>query len=161
MNTSKPAPDPSPAATPTPAQSARALLKEFQEKFAAFRENMPLAIGIDKQLLARFPELDRKVLRIALGIHTNSSQYLKMMAKATFRVDLDGNKGDEVTAAHRAHAADTLRERFKKADELRKAERQAETAQREAETAQREAEEAARLRAEKLSQLTAKFSRNN
>jgi ProP effector len=153
MNTSKPAPDPSPAAAPTPAQSARALLKEFHEKFAAFRENMPLAIGIDKQLLARFPELDRKVLRIALGIHTNSSQYLKMMAKATFRVDLDGNKGDEVTAAHRAHAADTLRERFKKADELRKAERQAETAQ-------READEAARLRAEKLSQLTAKFSRN-
>jgi ProP effector len=153
MNTSKPAPDPSLATAPTPAHSARALLKEFHEKFAAFRENMPLAIGIDKQLLARFPELDRKVLRIALGIHTNSSQYLKMMAKATVRVDLDGNKGDEVTAAHRAHAADTLRERFKKADDLRKAQRQAEAAQ-------REAEEAARVRAEKLSQLTAKFSRN-
>ncbi|MES2535553.1 MAG: ProQ/FinO family protein [Pseudomonadota bacterium] len=153
MNTSNPAPDTSPAAALTPAHSARNLLKEFQAKFPAFREFMPLAIGIDKQLLARFPELDRKVLRIALGIHTNSSQYLKAMAKATARVDLDGNKADEVTEAHRTHAADTLRERFKKADELRKA-------QRAAESAQREAEEAARVRAEKLSQLTEKFSRN-
>ncbi len=134
-----------PIPTPNPAQSARALLKELQEQFAPFRECMPLAIGIDKQLLARLPGLDRKVLRIALGIHTNSLRYLKGMEKATVRFDLDGNATDEVVETHRAHASEILRERFKKAAEQRKA--------------QREAEEAARQSAEKLNQLTAKFSR--
>lgn len=134
--------------TPTPisapAQPARTLLKELQGKFAVFREYMPLAIGIDKQLRARLPELDRKVLRAALGIHTNSLRYLKGMEKATVRFDLDGNAADEVAETHRAHASEILRERFKKAAAQRKAER--------------EAEEAARQSAEKLNQLAAKFS---
>jgi ProP effector len=138
---------PSPAANP--AQSARAMLKEFQEKFEIFRDCMPLAIGIDKQLIARIPEIDRKVLRIALGMHTNSSRYLRRMAKATNRVDLDGNSADEVTEAHRTHAAELLKERAKKEAEQRKAQRDAAAA-----------EEADRKRAEKLDQLAAKFSRN-
>jgi len=133
-----------PTPIPAPTQTARTLLKELQEKFAVFREYMPLAIGIDKQLRARLPELDRKVLRSALGIHTNSLRYLKGMEKATVRFDLDGNTADEVTDTHRAHASEILRERFKKAAAQRKAER--------------EAEEAARQSAEKLNQLAAKFS---
>lgn len=134
------------APNPSPIHAARALLKEFQEKFLAFREYMPLAIGIDKQLMAQFPELNRKVLRIALGIHTNSLRYLKEMEKATVRFDLNGDTADEVTATHRAHASQTLRERFKKVAEQRKA--------------TREAEEAARRHAEKLNQLAKKFSRS-
>lgn len=149
MNT--PSTTPSPV-TPSPAQSARMLLKDFQEKFAVFRDCKPLAIGIDKQLLARIPELDRKTLRIALGIHTNTSRYLKAMQKAKVRFDLDGNTADEVTQAHRTHASEILGERFKKEVEQRKV-------QREAEEAQREAEKAERQHAEKLSQLAAKFSR--
>jgi ProP effector len=125
------------------------MLKEFQEKFEIFRDCMPLAIGIDKQLIARIPEIDRKVLRIALGMHTNSSRYLRRMAKATNRVDLDGNSADEVTEAHRTHAAELLKERAKKEAEQRKAQRDAAAA-----------EEADRKRAEKLDQLAAKFSRN-
>jgi len=139
-------------ATPNPVQTARVLLKELQEKFAVFRDYLPLAIGIDKQLIARLPELNRKTLRIALGMHTNSLRYLKGMEKATVRFDLDGNNADEVTEVHRAHASETLRERFKKNAEQRKA-------QRVAEAAQLAAEKAARQHAEKLSQLTAKFSR--
>ena len=141
-----------PTVTPSPAQSGRVLLKELKEKFATFRDCKPLAIGIDKQLLALMPELDRKLLRIALGIHTNSLQYLKAIEKAATRFDIEGNAAAEVTDAHRTHAAETLRERFKKNAAHRKA-------QREAEDAQRKLEEAARQRAEKLSQLTAKFSR--
>jgi ProP effector len=137
---------PSPAVSP--AQSARALLKEFQEKFEVFRDCMPLAIGIDKQLIARIPGIDRKVLRIALGMHTNSTRYLRRMAKATNRVDLDGNSKDEITEAHRTHAADVLKERAKKEAEQRKAQRAA-----------AEAEDAERKRTEKLNQLAAKFSR--
>jgi ProP effector len=137
---------PTPNLTPNPVQTARALLKELQEKFPAFREYMPLAIGIDKQLAAQLPDVNRKVLRIALGIHTKSLRYLKGMEKATARFDLDGNSAEEVTEAHRAHASEILRERFKKVAEQRKA--------------QREAEEATRKHTEKLNQLAAKFSRH-
>ena len=140
--------------TPTenPVQNARALLKTLQQNFSVFRDYSPLAIGIDKQLLARSSEIDRKTLRVALGIHTHSLRYLKVMEKATHRIDLDGNTGDEVTPEHRSHASEILRERFKKDAERRRA-------QREAETAARQAEAAERQRAEKLSQLVEKFGK--
>lgn len=140
-------------AAPTPSvNAARALLKELEAGFPAFRDCLPLAIGIDKQLLARLPELDRKVLRTALRMHTHSLRYLKGMEKAALRFDLDGQAGDAVDEAHRAHASEILRERFKKNAEQRKA-------QAEAGKAQREAEAAERRRNEKLGQLAAKFAR--
>lgn len=138
---------PSPA--PAPAQSARSLLKQFQHDFPAFRNCLPLAIGIDKQILARLPNLDRKTMRAALGIHTGSLRYLRAMEKATVRYDLDGAPGAEVTDTHRTHAREVLQQRFKKEAERKKAERDA-----------AQAEEANRLRQEKLQQLASKFSRN-
>ncbi len=130
-------------------QSPRALLKQFQQQFPAFRDCLPLAIGIDKQLLARIPDLDRKAMRTALGIHTGSLRYLRAMEKATVRFDLDGVAGAEVTDTHRSHAKDTLQQRFKKEAERKKAERDA-----------AQAAEADRLRQEKLQLLASKFSRN-
>jgi ProP effector len=65
----------------TPAQLARALLKQLQTRFPAFRDCQPLAIGIDKQLIAELPDVSRKVLRIALGIHTNSLRYLAQLSE--------------------------------------------------------------------------------
>lgn len=147
--------------TPNPFQSARVLLKELQEKFIVFGEFQPLAIGIDKQLFAQIPDVSRKTLRTAMGIHTNSLRYLKGMEKATVRFNLDGSQADEVTDVHRTHATTTLKERFKKNADQRKAQRQAEEAQRKAEAAKKQAEEADRLRADKLSQLAEKFSRKN
>jgi len=140
--------------TPTenPVQNARALLKTLQESFSVFRDYSPLAIGIDKQLLARRSDIDRKTLRIALGMHTHSLRYLKTMEKATHRLDLDGQTGEEVTPDHRNHASEVLRERFKKDAERRRA-------QREAEAAARQAEAAERQRSEKLNQLMAKFGK--
>ena len=135
--------------TPAPAQSARALLKQLQHDFPAFRNCLPLAIGIDKQLLARLPTLDRKTMRAALGIHTGSLRYLKAMEKATVRYDLDGTAGAEVTDTHRLHAKEVLQQRFKKEAERKKAERDA-----------AQAEEADRLRQEKLLLLASKFSRH-
>jgi ProP effector len=156
MNTSSP----TPSLAPSPAQPARALLKDLQEKFVAFRDFLPLTIGIDKQLMALYPEVSRKTLRVALGIHTNSLRYLKVMEKATSRFDLEGNAAEEVTELHRAHATTVLSERAKKIAEQRKAQRAIENAARAAEQTARAAEEATRQHAEKLSQLTAKFSRN-
>jgi ProP effector len=154
------APTPAPAATaaadtaPAPAPSAaapsaRTLLKQLQQQFPAFQNCLPLAIGIDKQLLARMPGLDRKTMRAALGIHTGSLRYLRVMEKATVRYDLDGTPGAEVTDTHRKHAKEVLQQRFKKEAERKKAERDAAAS-----------EEAARLRQEKLLQLASKFSRN-
>jgi ProP effector len=125
------------------------LLKQFQHDFPAFRNCLPLAIGIDKQIVARLPNLDRKTMRAALGIHTGSLRYLRAMEKATVRYDLDGTPGAEVTDTHRAHAKEVLQQRFKKEAERKKAERDAV-----------HAEEANRLRQEKLQQLASKFSRN-
>lgn len=145
----------SPSSTPSPVPAARLLLKELQEKFAVFGECKPLAIGIDKQLIARLPDINRKALRIALGIHTNSLRYLKGMEKATNRYDLDNNPGDALTDAHRTHATQVLRERAKKTAERRRAEE----ATRKAEAAKRAEQEAEHRRTEKLQELAAKFSR--
>ena len=128
-----------------PAQEARNLLKNLQEKFQVFRDYMPLAIGIDKQVLAQEGSLNRKALRMALGMHTNSYRYLKSMESAKQRFNLDGSDGGEVPAEHRKHAAEILRERFKKEIARRKA--------------QKEAEAQERQRAEKLNQLMQKFGK--
>ena len=130
------------------ADSPRALLKELQQQFAAFRNCLPLEIGIDKQLLSRMPGLNRKLMRAALGIHTGSMRYLRAMEKATVRYDLDGKPGAEVTDTHRQHAKELLQQRFKKEAERKKAERDA--------AVQAEAE---RKRQDKLLQLASKFSR--
>ena len=140
--------EPAASAPATAAPTPRTLLKQLQTQFPAFRDFLPLSIGIDKQILAIMPELDRKTMRSALGIHTGSLRYLKVMEKAKVRHDLDGTPGAEVTDTHRAHATQVLQERFKKEAERKKAERDAAAA-----------EEAARVRADKLNQLTAKFSR--
>lgn len=138
-----------PAQAAPSAPSARALLKQLQQQFPAFRDCLPLAIGIDKQLLAQMPDLNRKAMRAALGIHTGSMRYLRAMEKAKLRYNLDGSPGAEVTDTHRQHAKELLQERFKKEAERKKAERDAAAA-----------EEANRQRQEKLNALAAKFSRN-
>lgn len=129
----------------TTGQKARALLKTLQETFPVFRDYSALAIGIDKLLLTQQPDLERKVLRLALGMHTNSARYLKTMEKARHRVDLAGNIVAEVPDEHRKHASEVIRERFKKDAERRKA--------------LREAEALEKQRAAKLSQLVEKFGK--
>ena len=144
---SAPAAGSAPAAAPA-AQTARSLLKQLQQQFPAFRDSLPLSIGIDKQIIAQMPGIDKKLMRTALGIHTGSQRYLRVMEKATVRHDLDGTAGAEVTDVHRKHAKEVLKERLKKEADRKKAERDAAAE-----------EEAARLRQEKLAQLTAKFSK--
>ncbi len=136
----------SPTPVPVPSHNARQLLKELQEAFPVFRDCLPLAIGVDKQLLARLPGLERKALRIALGMHTHSTRYLKTIERATQRVDLDGQPAGEIPETHRSHASGLIKERIRKQAEQRRV--------------QREAEALARQRAEKLDQLVEKFGRS-
>jgi len=137
---------------------ARTLLTALRQRFPAFGQCMPLAIGIDKLLLAEMPEISRKTLRVALNMHTNSSRYLKATATATARFDLAGNPAGEVSEEHRTRAAEMLKERFKKERDQRNAARVAEETKHKAEEAQRKVEAEAEARAEKLNQLAAKFS---
>lgn len=137
---------------------ARALLAELRQRFPAFAQCLPLAIGIDKLLLAEMPEISRKTLRVALNMHTNSSRYLKAMTIATRRFDLAGTPAGDVLEEHRARATEMLKERFKKEREQRNATRVADDTKRRADEAQRKVEAEANARAEKLQLLAAKFS---
>ena len=133
---------------------ARALLKDLQGRFDVFRNFSPLAIGIDKQLIAHQPDVNRKALRLALRSHTMSTRYLKEMQIAGARLNLDGSAAGEITDEARTHSGDLLRERFKKQAEQRKVGQQAARAE-------QEAARAKQRRLEKLNQLTAKFGRNS
>ncbi|MDR2838346.1 MAG: ProQ/FINO family protein [Azonexus sp.] len=130
----------------------RALLKDLQTRFDVFRHFSPLAIGIDKQVQAQLPTVEKKALRLAMRSHTISTRYLKEMQTGTTRLNLDGTPAGEVTDENRRHAAELLKERFKKQNEQRRA---AQAASKAAEAAAREEE----LRAAKLNQLAEKFGR--
>jgi ProP effector len=102
------------APPPVPEASPRDILKTLYARFPVFRTNEPLAIGIDKAVRAELPDLPRKSLRIALSIHTHSNRYLRNMAKAGQRLDLQGAPAGEITDSQRQYAAECLRERLKK-----------------------------------------------
>ncbi len=139
-----------------PASIAHALLQHLRKDFPVFHDCLPLAIGIDKQILARLPETDRKVLRVALAMHTKSSNYLRRLSKAKTRFNLDGSAAEDLNQSHQAYASTVLNERAKRNEANQQAQRELELqAQREAAEA-----EAARIRAEKIAQLAAKFSRS-
>lgn len=143
------APEPASAdaqeAAKQPRIEPRAILKRLQAESPAFRDSKPLALKIDASILARFPDFDRRNLRIALRMHTASTKYLKAVERGGERFDLDGKAAGEVTGEQRLHAATTLKERF------------AAVAKQQRE--RREAEEAERRHAEKLQQLVSKFGR--
>tara|TARA_R110002049_G_scaffold20316_2_gene74979 strand:+ start:742 stop:1242 length:501 start_codon:yes stop_codon:yes gene_type:complete len=131
----------------------REVLRQLQEASPTFRDCKPLALGIDKAVSERFPEFDRKTVRTAMRMHVNSTRYLKAVEKATERFDLEGNVAGEITDEHRAHASQTLKERFAELAK-RKREQQKEEQQRE------RAEQAEQRKAERLQQLVGKFSKD-
>ena len=134
-----------PEASKRPRIEPRAILKRLQAESPAFRDLKPLALKIDASILARYPDFDRKNLRIALRTHTASTKYLKSVDRGGERFDLDGKPAGEVSDEQRQHAAAMLKERF------------AAVAKQQRE--KREAEEAERRREEKLKQLVSKFGR--
>lgn len=141
------------AATPAePKLSARDFLKQLQQQFKVIGAFQPLAIGIDKQLIQACPDINRKQLRTALGMHTRSVAYLKALQATARRVNLDGSEAGEISEEQRALASKELLERFKKRAEEHKA----------AQAAKIKAEKDAKAeqeRQEKLAQLASKFSR--
>lgn len=148
----------SPTHAPNISLVARTVLNDLRQRFPAFAQCLPLAIGVDKLLLVEMPELNRKTLRVALNMHTNSSRYLKAMSNATMRFDLSGNAVTEVAEEHRARAGEMLKERFKKEREQRNATVAVAETKRKADAAQAKIDAEIAVRSEKLNLLAAKFS---
>lgn len=120
------------------------VLETLSATFAVFQDYRPLAIGIHKAILERHPDIDLQQLRLAMRKHTSSMRYLKVITQSDTRFDLDGNLAGEITAEQKKQALDTLRERFRKGAEQKKAELQAQQQEQQ--------------RQEKLRQLTEKFN---
>ena len=110
--------------TPRPSVStsnpARELLGQLAALFPIIAKAEPLAIGIDKSLFERVPDLPRKHLRTALRTHTASTRYLKAVVRSPHRFDLDGQPAGEISEEQRMHAKALLDERFAKMATQRK-----------------------------------------
>ena len=70
----------------------------------------PLKGGIAADILARCPDLDRRVLGVALRHYTARVVYLGSLVAGAARVDLAGNPAGEVSAATAERAAAKLAE---------------------------------------------------
>ena len=136
---------------PKPPRPRNAVLDSLAVSFPVFRDCLPLAIGIHKAIVARLPEIDPQQLRAAMRMHTASTRYLKALAQASSRFDLDGEAAGEVTAEQRQQALTTLRERFKGQAERHRA---AQLAQQQEKLAQQQVQQ----RQEKLLKLAEKFN---
>lgn len=128
-----PEPSPAPAAAPavpelSPAACAAKLAELFPALFGAGRA-LPIKLRIQADIQQRAPGLfTKKSLSIFLHRHTTSTAYLKALAQAPARLDLDGQPAGEVAAEHREAAAAELARRLAIVQERRAAERQAQRA---------------------------------
>jgi ProP effector len=74
------------------------IIQRWPNAFAASRRKMrPLAVGIDKVIIAAAPELDATAVKLALGCYTSNSCYLRVLKTGAARVGLDGEPQDVVT----------------------------------------------------------------
>lgn len=108
-----------------PPRTPHPVLATLMSSFAVFRDGQPLAIGIHKAIKERLPDIGENSLRMTLKVYTASTKYLKAVANGQQRFDLDGNPAGEVTAEQRQLALETIKERFRKAAERKKAEQEA------------------------------------
>ena len=80
-------------------QQAHAMLRETYPALFAAEQPPPLKIGIHKDLLARHPDLNARVLRHALAWLCERPRYQYAVRKeGAVRIDLDGQPAGEVTA---------------------------------------------------------------
>lgn len=112
-----------------PLRPKNELLAALSAEFPVFRDGLPLAIGIHKAIREKLPAIDQGSLRNALKVHTASTRYLKTLTQGEARFGLDGAPAGAVTPEQRQQARDTLRERFRKIAERKKAEQQAQQRQ--------------------------------
>jgi len=112
-----------------PLRQRNPVLETLATSFKTFQDCLPLAVGIHKVIKQRLPDIDVGQLKTALKMHTGSTRYLKALTHAATRFDLDGAPAGEITPEQRKQARDTLRERYEKIAERKKAEQEAQQRQ--------------------------------
>lgn len=140
----------------TDEQSPKALLTWLRTHIPVFTKSLPLALRIDKALLARYPELPRKLVLSTLRLHVYTTAYLRNVKAGHPRFDLLGQIAQEMDEAHREYAKELLHQREQKHEEERKKKREALRELKE--KAKKEAQETQRKQ-EKLSQLVERFGK--
>lgn len=111
-----------------PAQTAARLAELFPALFTPGQAK-PLKLRIQADIQQRAPGLfNRKSLSVFLHRHTTSNGYLKALANAPARVDLDGQPAGEVSDEHRQAAVAELERRRGLHEARRAAEREAQRA---------------------------------
>jgi sRNA-binding protein len=106
-----------PAANLTEAEKARiernrqlnTVWNVFAKHYPAFRDRLPLKIGVAEDLVARHPDYDRTLIVAVLKRHVNHPRYHERVAAGGSRYELDGSvsAGPGIEASHvgRANAA--------------------------------------------------------
>jgi sRNA-binding protein len=108
-----------------PAVVAAKLGELFPALFAAGRA-LPIKLRIQADIQQRAPGLfNKKSLSVFLHRHTTSTGYLKSLAQAPARLDLDGQPAGDIAQEHRDAAAAELTRRLAIVQERRVAERKA------------------------------------
>ena len=81
----------------------------FAKHYPAFRDRLPLKIGVAEDLLARHPEYERTMIVAVLKRHVNHPRYHERVAAGGSRYELDGtaSEGPGIDPSHigRANAA--------------------------------------------------------
>lgn len=84
--------------------------------FPVWRDFLPLAIGIDKDVFRlvneeHFPGASKRVVRLTLAMHANHGRYLQAVVQGGARYHLDGSEEGDITAYQQQHAAEILAKR--------------------------------------------------
>lgn len=88
----------------------RAVRKRFGEQHPAFRDWLPLKIGVLDDLCTQHPELDKALISLVLKLHVNHPRYHEHVAVGGPRYELDGtaSPGPGVEASHVTRATRAL-----------------------------------------------------
>jgi sRNA-binding protein len=78
------------------------------------KKRKPLKVGIFQDLKVAAPDIEPKMLRLALRVYTTSGAYLFACSEGYKRVDLNGNAVEEVSEKDKARAREILEARKKK-----------------------------------------------
>lgn len=98
-------------------------------KYDVFKRFKPLALGIDKDLVAALPQYDPALIARVLSNHCRRPRYLKSLARGGKRFDLNNRAKGEVSAEEQTVAAQNpmVKEALEKQAQ-RQAEREAQAA---------------------------------
>lgn len=109
--TRRPRQPPKPPKTPPSELRAREL-SDSLNNFTVWRDRLPLAIGIEKQLFRHIADLhlsaSKRVVNKLLHWHTHHRAYLLAVGRGGQRFNLDGTEAGAILPAEREHAGRVL-----------------------------------------------------